>query len=111
MLTLQRRHSLKCPDRKRGPNHLRCRGSCPLWATGTLEGKRTRISLQLRDLNRAARRLTELEDQKFGRPRKSIAAAIAAFHAQGAGLAAETKRKYKRILRRFGEFCENSSLV
>jgi hypothetical protein len=30
MLTLQRRHSQKCPQRNRGPNYLKCRGGCSL---------------------------------------------------------------------------------
>src|ERR1700722_15733667 len=64
MLTLQRRHSPKCPDRNRGPNYLKCRGRCLLRACGTTDdGQRMRLSLKTRDLQRAARRLIEIEDR------------------------------------------------
>lgn len=70
MLTLQRRHSKKCPDRNKGPNHLKCRGQCPIRVGGTSEGSRVRISLNTRDLQLAARRLTEIEDRISGSPGK-----------------------------------------
>src|SRR5579863_39853 len=72
MLTLQKRHSKKCRDRNKGPNFLKCRGHCPLRVCGTSEGRRVRISLKTRDLQRAARRLTEIEDRISGRPRKTV---------------------------------------
>ena len=105
MLTLQRRHSKKCRDRNKGPNYLKCRGHCPLRVCGTAEGRRVRISLKTRDLQRAAKRLTEIEDRASGKPRKTIAEAIEAFHAQHRGDQQETKRKYKRILGFLSEFC------
>jgi site-specific recombinase XerD len=110
MLTLQRRHSKKCRDRNNGPNYLKCRGHCPLRVCGTSEGRRVRISLKTRDLQRAARRLTEIEDRVSGRPRKSIAEAIEAFHAQHHSDQSETKRKYKRILGLFRDFCTTAEI-
>lgn len=110
MLILQRRHSKKCPNRNKGPNYLKCRGHCPLRVCGTVEGRRVRLSLKTRDLQRAARRLTEIEDRTSGKPRKGLAEAVEAFHAQPRELASETRRKYKRTLKFLNEFCENESV-
>src|ERR1700687_455454 len=110
MLTLQRRHSKKCRDQNKGPNFLKCRGHCPLRVCGTAEGRRVRISLKTRDLQRAARRITEIEDRASGKPRKSIADAIESFHAQHHGDQSETKRKYKRILGFFSDFCGQAEI-
>jgi hypothetical protein len=112
MLTLQRRHSPKCPDRDRGPNHLKCRGSCLLRVCGTrADGKRIRLSLKTRDLQRAARRLTEIEDRMSGKPRKPILDAVDSFKVQHEGNGAETKRRYGRLLRYFTDFCDRDSLT
>ena len=70
MLTLQRRHSTKCPHRQKGPDSPKCR--CPVRVGGIVEGKRVRVSLKTRDLRRAARRLAEMEQQGFARPRKRL---------------------------------------
>ncbi len=111
MLTLQRRHSPKCPDENKGPNYLKCRGKCVLHAVGTNEaGHRIRRTLKTRDLARAARRLEEMQAGALGRPRKRILDAVAAFQAQHQGNAEETKRRYKRLLRYFTEFCARESL-
>jgi site-specific recombinase XerD len=107
MLTLQRRHSKKCPDRKKGPNYLKCRGGCPLRVCGMAGGKRIRESLKTRDLQRAARRMVELEERGESKPRKSITDAIAAFNAQHADRASGTQRKYKRILGFLNGYCES----
>lgn len=110
MLTLQRRHSEKCRDRHKGPNYLKCRGHCPLRISGTAEGRRVRISLKTRDLQRAARKVTEIEDRVSARPRKAIAEAIDAFHAQHGKDGPETKRKYKRILGFLNDFCAQQEI-
>jgi len=104
MLTLQRRHSRKCLNHKRVPGRKETRCRCPLWACGMVDQRRVRLSLKTRDLQRAARRLTEIEDRISGKPRKTIADAVSAFQAQHAGKASETKRKYKRILGFLGDF-------
>src|SRR5271169_5140049 len=113
MLTLQRRHSPKCPDRNKGPNFLKCRGrGCIIRACGTADdGKRMRLSLKTRDLKRAARKLTEIEDRLGGKIRKPVLEALKAFEAQHESNADETKRRYKRILRYFTDFCVKSSVV
>src|SRR5690242_11740741 len=112
-LTLQRRHSLKCPDRSKGPNFLKCHGHCKLRGVGYDDDhRRIRKSLNTRDLARAARLLAE-----FGRtgasaepPRKRIADAIGAFLQHKADKAPETRRKYKRVLMLLGNYCESQNL-
>jgi len=74
-------------------------------------GKRVRLSLKTRDLQRAARRLTEIEDRAAGKPRKMVTDAVSAFQAHHEDNADETKRRYKRTLRYFTEFCERESLA
>ena len=110
MLTLQRRHRPTCPDSRKGPNYLKCRGHCPLRISGMVDGKRIRESLKTRDLQRAARKLTELEDRRSGVARKSIGDAIDAFHGQHAANALETQRKYRRILKYLKEFCATEGI-
>src|SRR5579862_2779479 len=111
-MTIQRRHTQKCPDRhhKDGPNFLKCRGKCPLKICGTVNGRRVRKSLKTRDLQRAARRLAEMDEESHGRPRKLLSQAVEAFHAQHAEQASETKRKYKRVLGYLSEYCAERSL-
>ena len=70
-----------------------------------------RLSLKTRDLQRAARKLTEMEDRLSGKPRKPVLDAVKAFEAQHERNADETKRRYKRILRYFTDFCARSGLV
>ena len=112
MLILQRRHSPKCPDHNKGPNYLKCRGGCLLRACGTTsDGKRKRLSLKTRDLQRAARKLTEMEDRLSGKPRKTVIDAVKAFQAQHEHNAQETKRRYKRLLCYFTDFCAKESLT
>jgi site-specific recombinase XerD len=70
-----------------------------------------RLSLKTRDLQRAARKLTEMEDRLSGKPRKPVLDAVKAFQAQHEQNADETKRRYKRLLRYFTDFCAGDSLV
>ncbi len=51
-----------------------------------------------------------LEDDALGRSRKALTDAIEAFHAQHAERAAETKRKYKRVLSFLARYCEGAHL-
>jgi len=110
MLTIQRRHSQKCPDRNKGPNYLKCRGHCALRICGMVNGHRVRRSLKTRDLQRAARRLAEMEEEALGRPRKLLTEAVEAFRAQHAEHASETRRKYKRVLGCLTTYCTQESL-
>jgi len=110
MLTLQRRHSQKCPNGSKSPHSKQTKCRCPLWACGMVDQRRVRLSLKTRDLQRAARRLTEIEDRVSGKPRKTIVDAAWAFEAQHEGKAPETKRKYKRILGLLLDFCAGASI-
>jgi integrase len=75
-----------------------------------VNGRRVRESLKTRDLQRAARRLAEREEESYGRPRKLLSEAVEAFHAQHAEQASETIRKYKRVLGYLSEYCTDRSL-
>ena len=74
------------------------------------EARRVPLTLKTRDLQRAARRLTEIEDRISGKPRKTIADAVSSFQVQHQGKASETKRNYKRLLGFFLAFCANASI-
>ena len=87
MLTLQRRHSTKCLNRNKSPDRKQTKCRCPLWACGMVDQRRVRLSLKTRDLQRAARRLTESEDRVAGKPRKTIVDAVRAFESQHEGKA------------------------
>jgi site-specific recombinase XerD len=76
-----------------------------------VDQRRVRLSLKTRDLQRAARRLTEIEDRIAGKPRKTIADAVSAFRAQHDDKSSETKRKYKRLLGFFADFCANAAIT
>jgi site-specific recombinase XerD len=52
-----------------------------------------------------------MEDRRSGKPRKTIVDAADAFHAQHEGNRDETKRRYKRTLRYFTEFCARGPLT
>jgi site-specific recombinase XerD len=111
MLTIQRRHSQRCPNHNKAPDRKETRCKCPLWACGVVDQRRVRLALKTRDLQRAARRLTEIEDRISGKPRKPIPEAISAFHTRHEGKASETKRKYNRILKFLSDFCANASIT
>jgi site-specific recombinase XerD len=51
-----------------------------------------------------------MEEESLNRPRKTLGDAIKAFHDQHVGLAAETNRKYERVIGYFNEYCERESL-
>ncbi len=118
MLTLQRRHSKKCrnhPKTKKNADAKSRACRCPIWGLGTVNGRRVRLSLRTRDLQRAARRLTEMEDRMSGKPRKKIEEAandfLAPYVKKHEKAPNDTKRKYTRILTDFGDFCTSKSLV
>jgi integrase/recombinase XerD len=110
-LSIQRRHSPGCPDAHKGPDFLKCRGKCKLRAVGYDDhGKRIRESLKTRDLARAATLLAKFiqnrQARPDGTPRKTITDAITAFHQHHSSKAAETKRKYRTVLKFFGCYCD-----
>src|SRR5215510_7042404 len=59
-------------DRNKGVNYLKCRGHCALRICGTVNGGRVRESLKTRDLQRAARRVAEREQEALGPPHKLL---------------------------------------
>ena len=69
-----------------------------------VDGKRLRVSLKTRDLRRAAKRLAEREQEGSARPRRRLAAAVEAFLSHHERRAAETKRKYGRLLGYLADF-------
>ena len=75
-----------------------------------LGSKRVRVSLKTRDVQRAARRMAEMEEEALGRPRKTLSDAIDAFHIQHVKRASETQRKYRRVLRYLNEYCTAESI-
>lgn len=102
-LTLQRRHTTKCPDRDKGLNFLKCRGGCPFRISGTDDKGRVRETLKIRDYARAMRKYNAFVDERAGitpqeATRKKVADAIDAYMAQKSRSSEETRRKYRRIL-------------
>ena len=103
---LVRRHSAKCPDRKKGPHYLKCsKRPCPLRVVGYDHHRnRVRESLGTRDITRAADRLKDLrarlEAPGAAVHRETIAEAIEAFMDRHAKRAPATQRKYRGVLGR-----------
>jgi hypothetical protein len=64
-LNLYRRHLRECPHRAKGIAYTKC--TCPIWCDGQLNGKRTRESLDIRDWQRAIKKMAALEDPKAPR--------------------------------------------
>jgi site-specific recombinase XerD len=56
------------------------------------------------------RRLAEMQEETYARPRKPLPEAIESFHAQHAGNRDETKRKYRRVLTYLIQYCGQESL-
>jgi hypothetical protein len=110
-LTLLRRHKSTCPDRDKGPNFLKCKGRCRLYAYGFENGEKVFFSLKTSDLQRASTRLTE---QKAGEPsrqaHKTVADAVQAFLMHKGNKSPETVRKYRRHLGLFSSYCEQNNL-
>ena len=96
MLTPWRRHTPQCPHRELGRAHVKCK--CPIWADGTIDGRRVRRSLKTRDWSRALRKLDQLEGVEPKDNGKPLAEAIAAYHQANGDRAPATIRIDKRIL-------------
>ena len=105
-LTIWRRHTPKCPHRKKGRFHVKC--NCPIWTDGELHGKRYRRGLKTRDWGRAARKLGNLESPE-SLVLKPISEATAAWTAQ-LEIEPSTKRKYQNTLRQLEDFCKRNDL-
>jgi site-specific recombinase XerD len=106
MLTIWRRHTATCANRKKGREYLKC--GCPLWADGYVNGKRVlRQSLGTRDMARARKKAVALESDD-NTIRKPVGEAVAAFlaHCTSEGLKDTTVSKYRNALKKLADFCE-----
>lgn len=95
---LVRNHSDKCPHASKGPRFLNCK--CPLGVDGEIRGKRHRRSLFTRNLDKAYRKLAELERPDYQEP-KPLKEAIDAFKAAKEDVGHGTKRNHRRALDNF----------
>ncbi len=100
-MNLYRRHRKNCPHRKKGRNYTGC--SCPIWADGDRNGRQFRVSLKLRDWQRAIRKLATLEDPDAP-PSKQITDAIAAWEAE-LDVKQTSRKKYMRLIGYLRAFC------
>ena len=94
-LFLVRNHSPKCPHALKGPRFLNCK--CNLGVDGEINGKRHRRSLFTKNLDKAYRKLAELERPGHREP-KPLKDAIEAFKASKEDSAHGTKRNHRRTL-------------
>jgi site-specific recombinase XerD len=103
MLSLWRRHESKCAHKAKGRACTKCQ--CPVWCDGDHLGRRIRQSLGTRDLARAGRKLSDLEDRlnkeasgdvEPERRRKSVSDAVKVFLGQ-CEIEPSTMKKYQRV--------------
>jgi hypothetical protein len=91
-------HSDNCPHRSKGQRFLSCK--CCFGVDGQLKGNRYRRSLETRNLDKAYRKLAELERPDYKEP-KQIKDAIDAFKASKEDVGHGTKRNQRRALDNF----------
>ena len=94
-LFLVRNHSKTCPHAPKGPRFLNCK--CSLGVDGEIKGKRYRRSLFTRNLDKAYRKLANLERPDYREP-KSIEEAIEAFKSSKEDVSHGTRRNHRRAL-------------
>lgn len=97
-LYLVRLHSDDCPHRKKGQSFLNCK--CSLGVDGELKSKRYRKSLSTRSLDKAYRKLAQLERPDYQEP-KSVQEAVEAFKSSKEDMGHGTKRNQRRALDNF----------
>ncbi|MDP9054619.1 MAG: tyrosine-type recombinase/integrase [Acidobacteriota bacterium] len=107
MLSLYRRHLKTCPYFAKGTAHTKC--SCPIWCDGELDGKRYRRSLEVRDWQRAIRKVAALEDPTLPRL-KPVTDAVEAFENHILSLETSTQRKYKNVLAELSGYCQRAGV-
>ena len=107
MLGLWRRHTPKCPHRKKGRAHIKCK--CPIWVDGELHGKRFRLSTGVRDWQRALKKVAAWESPDVPSV-KLISDAVEGFLAHCRKLAPSTNRKYTNVMRQLEAFGERESI-
>jgi integrase/recombinase XerC len=121
MLSIYRRHTKACTAKR--PQHDRAfwKCKCVIYAEGSIGGAYIRQSLKTRSREQANRRILEAEargswDAKPALTRsRTITDAIAAFledaaSAKGRELAGATLSKYRTLLGRLEQFCQEHSL-
>lgn len=102
MLQLYRRHSRTCPHRKKGRAYTKCK--CMIHADGELNGKRFRGSTDVRDWQRALRKLAAWESPAAP-SMKTVEEAVEAFMRHCRDLSPPSLRKYRNVLRQLESFC------
>lgn len=103
MLTLYRRHLRTCPHHAK-PNWMRC--ECPVWCRGRVGNRPIRQSLNTNSVERARRRMDELERQiEEHREAKNVADAVEQFLA-AKSIRNSTRRRYARSLNPLATFSE-----
>lgn len=111
MLSIYRRHRTKC---KYADNRTSKQCRCPLWATGTLEGRHFRRSLKTRSFERAEQLKREIENgTKADQPKQiTIAHALTAFikDCEARNLSRSTLGKYRLLRHSLGAFAEGKGI-
>src|SRR5439155_16070443 len=103
MLTLWRRHRLKCPHK--GDRYYRkCR--CAIWGEGTVESKYIRRSLKTRSWERATEIARDIERGKIEQQSVTIEHVLRAFieDCEARNLKPNTLAKYRRLSQRLVAF-------
>jgi integrase/recombinase XerD len=110
VLKVYRRHNpAKCSHKER--TWRRC--SCPLWADGTLAGKRFHKTLQTRNWGTAQKKVQKFEADGQDEPkRKTIFDATESFirDAEARGLRPPSVYKYKLLFKQLNAFAETEGL-
>jgi site-specific recombinase XerD len=106
VLTVYRRHRAKCVQ---ADDRISKKCRCPLWATGTFEGRPYRKTLKTRSFERAQQLVHEIEKGTVDRKKAeliTVPAAIEAFikDCELRNLSSSTLGKYRRLTCRIGAF-------
>jgi integrase/recombinase XerD len=108
-----RRHEKDCPHKAKGRKWQKCR--CPIWVDWTIDGKRIRKPIGLRDWQAAQQRARqwEAEGVAAGGAPVTIQSAGAAFikDAEARGLRETTLFKYRLLFSQLERFAETNGLV
>ncbi len=105
LITYRRHNPKKC--RLRSRSDFRCK--CPIWVSGTKDGRRIREALKLRDWNRA-QEIVRRWDVEGGRPKQAVRATIEDLRDQflqdatARHLTETTLRLYRLLFRQIIEF-------
>jgi len=101
VLTPYRRHTPACPHRAKGRDWLKC--DCPLWARGTVDGRKVYRSLKTRNLKKALRAVAEIEENGTKRD-IPLREALAEWIRTKRFLSEGCLRKYHKVERLFADF-------